>query len=491
MGRMSRGTNVWVGIVALAAATTVSGAMRSDPRTVHIGLSAGPGSVQILPGQPTQVMRFTGHVISGPPEAVQAIPGSYLGPVVRLRTGDTAMVTFANNLAEETIVHWHGLNVPESQDGHPRYAMEPVHSRTYRFPIINRAGTYWYHPHPHMRTGPQVYSGLAGLFIVEDKEEQALPMPRGEFDVPLVIQDRIIGANNQFVYTTTAMQGLLGDRILVNGKLNHVHSAATRVYRLRVLNGSNARIYKLGWGDGTPMTVIGNDGGLLAAPVTKPYITLAPGERAEVWADFRARPVGSQVTLRSLSFTGASAGGNPPMPQGAAFDVMRFSIDRSEAETLTLPQQLTTIEPYLPQNAANWNNPRTFNISMAQGEFRFNNRTFEMTAVAPEEIVRKDDLEAWVFTNTTGMLVMAHPIHLHGAHFQVYSRGITAAQQANWETVRHGYIDEGWKDTFMIYPGETVRILVKHGPYTGLFLYHCHNLEHEDMGMMRNFRIDP
>jgi blue copper oxidase len=477
-----------LGTLILALAHAVAAGQTPD---VHLMLKASPGQVQILPGNPTSVWRYEGSVVEGRPGSLQAIPGSYLGPILRMRTGDLAMVTFLNNLAEETVVHWHGLNVPDLQDGHPRFAMAPGHAKTYHFPVINRAGTYWYHPHPHMRTGPQVYAGLAGLFIVEDEEEQALALPRGEYDVPLVIQDRIFSAANQFQYTTTAMQGLLGDRILVNGRVDAVHSCATRIYRLRILNGSNARIYKLGWGDGSPVTVIGNDGGLLAAPVTKPYITLAPGERAEVWADFRNRPVGTQVVLRSLAFSGASAGGTPPMPQGAAFDVMRFSIDRSEAETLTLPQQLTTIGPYLPANAVNWNNPRTFEISFAAGQFRFNNRTFEMTAVAPDEIVRKNDIEAWVFTNTTGVMIMAHPIHLHGAHFQIYSRSIAPAQQANWETVRHGYIDEGWKDTFMIYPGETVRILVKHGPYTGLYLYHCHNLEHEDMGMMRNFRIDP
>jgi blue copper oxidase len=477
----------------LAGAAVISAASVGlcDPPDVEIELHVEPWSVQIQPGAETEVLRFNGGLIHGPTTALQSIPGSYLGPVMRFRKDDRVAITVVNALNEETVAHWHGLNVPDVVDGHPRFALHPGESRRLTFDIINRAGTYWYHPHPHMRTGPQVYAGLAGLLIVEDDEEQALPLPRGEYDVPLVIQDRIIDAGSQFVYAPTAMQGLLGDRILVNGHLNYVHSCATRIYRLRLLNGSNARIYKLGWDDGSPMTVIGNDGGLLAAPVVKPYITLAPGERVEVWADFSARTVGSQVVLRSLSFTGASAGGVPPMPQGAVFDVMTFSIDRSRTETLTLPAQLTAIEPHLPQNAVNWNDPRTFAISFAAGEFRFNNRTFEMLGVAPDEIVKAGDLEAWVFTNTSGMMLMAHPIHLHGAHFQIHSRTVTAAQQANWETVRHGYIDEGWKDTFLMMPGETVRILVKHGPYPGLYLYHCHNLEHEDMGMMRNFRIDP
>jgi blue copper oxidase len=483
------------GVVVWAAAMLagVLGSVHSvaAPPDVHVELHARPGTVQVLPGAATQVWRYTGVLDIGPPSAMQAIPGSYLGPVLRARQGDDVMITLFNDLPEETVAHWHGLNVPDLMDGHPRFAIAPAENKVYRFEVVNRAGTYWYHPHPHMRTGPQVHAGLAGMLIVEDDEEQALALPRGEYDLPLVIQDRIINAANQFVYNPTAMQGLLGDRILVNGKLDYVHSCATRIYRLRILNGSNARIYKLGWEDGGPMTVIGNDGGLLAAPVSKPYVTLAPGERAEIWADFSTRTVGSQVVLRSLSFTGASAGGVPPMPQGAAFDIMRFSIDRSESETLTPPQQLSTIVPYDPQSAVNWNNPRMFAISMVAGEFRFNNRTFEMLGVAPDEIVRKGDLEAWVFTNTSGMLLMAHPIHLHGAHFQIHSRTITAAQQANWETVRHGYIDEGWKDTFLMMPGETVRLLVKHGPFTGLYLYHCHNLEHEDMGMMRNFRIDP
>ena len=178
----------------------------------------------------------------------------------------------------------------------------------------NRAGTYWYHPHPHGITGPQVYSGLAGLFLVSDDEEKAAGLPTGEYDIPLVIQDRAFDNNNQLVYLSgqrmEQMTGFLGDWILVNGQPDFILPVATHAYRLRLLNGSNSRIYRLAWQDGSPLTVIGTDGGLLEKPVYRRYVMLGPGERLELWADFSKYPVGSETALVSLPFdAGALAGG--------------------------------------------------------------------------------------------------------------------------------------------------------------------------------------
>lgn len=458
--------------------------------TVEIDLTAAPGEVELFPGAPTRVLQYTGVVTSGDPSTVQPIPGSYLGPIFRLDRGDRVKVRFVNQTGEPSIVHWHGLVVPDEMDGHPRFAVPDGAEYTYEFTVDNRAGTYWFHPHPDMLTGGQVYRGLAGLFLVSDAEEAALDLPRGEYDLPLVIQDRTFDLSNQFVYDTGGMMGgALGNRILVNGAVSAVQSVATRVYRLRLLNGSNSRIYKLAWEDGTPMTVLGTDDGLLAASVSRPYVTLAPGERVEVWADFRARSVGTELKLRSLAFT-ASGLGSGTLPNGAALDVTTFSFDRAESETLVLPASLTSISPFDPADAVNAGNPRSFAASFDGGNWLLNGREFEMTEVLPNEIVQLGDLEIWELTNVSSMMLMPHPLHVHAVQFQVYERTILPSQAGDYATLKDGYVDSGWKDTVLLFPGERVKLLMRFGPYPGLFNYHCHNLEHEDRGMMRNFRIE-
>src|SRR5688572_26490357 len=235
---------------------------------VELELTAAPGEAAVLPGAPTRVWKFTGRVVRGPAGALTTLPGSYLGPVIRLRRGQRVRIRFRNELGEPSIVHWHGLDVPARADGHPRLAIESGREYVYDFDVINRAGTYWYHPHPHMRTGAQVYQGLAGLLIVSDSEEEALGLPAGDGELLCVLQDRRFDARNQFVYAgggmgmaamMQTMNGWLGDHILLNGRPRPTLLVDRRTYRVRILNGSNARIYKLGWSDGSPLTVIGGD----------------------------------------------------------------------------------------------------------------------------------------------------------------------------------------------------------------------------------------
>jgi FtsP/CotA-like multicopper oxidase with cupredoxin domain len=216
----------------------------STGELVEISVRAARASYDILPGGETRVWQYQGSLLKGPPDSLQTLPDSYLGPILHLRRGQTLKVHFDNQINEPSVVHWHGLSVPDEMDGHPRHAIEHGQSYTYEFPILNRAGTYWYHPHPHQRTGPQVYYGLAGLLIVSDDEESALGLPAGEFDLPLVIQDRSFDSHNQLDYSGNPMVGFLGERVLVNGQANYTLEVASAPYRLRLLNGSNARIYK-------------------------------------------------------------------------------------------------------------------------------------------------------------------------------------------------------------------------------------------------------
>ncbi len=496
---------------------------------LEVRLRAVESEVPILAGNPTRVWTYQGEVIRGDTASLQVIPNSYLGPIFRVRQGQHVRINFVNDLTEESIVHWHGLILPEAMDAHPRYAIAPSETYTYDFEVINRAGTYWYHPHPHGATATQVYNGLAGLFIVADDEETAVGLPSDAYDIPLVFQDRSFDADNQLVYITggmmtqmmTEMMGFLGDNILVNGKPEFELDVETRAYRLRLLNGSNFRILKLGWDDGTPLTVIGTDGGLLEAPVERSYVTLSPAERIELWVDFSGRAVGSQLVLKSLPFSGVEMGGTmmggmempetTTLPQGEEYPVLKVNIVQESTETMTLPERLSTIERYNLSDAINADAPRTFEIAMINEGWSLNGRTFEMDGVADDEIVQANTLEVWEFVNVVNdgqmggmgnmpgmggsndMMTgdqMAHPMHIHGVQFQVLERTVDDAFREGRESVRAGYVDEGWKDTLLLMPGERVKLLMRFGSDPGLYVFHCHNLEHEDLGLMRNYRVE-
>lgn len=385
---------------------------------VEIEFIARVAEVPILRGAHTSVFKYDGKVLRGPQSALKTM-SSYLGPIMRLAHGQKVRIFYYNKLPEPSIMHWHGMHVPQKMDGHPMSVIEPGERYVYEFEVKNPAGTNWYHAHPHDMTGPQVYRGQAGLITVTDEEEQKLGLPDGEYDIPLIIQDRRFTAGNQLQYIFgmhERMSGFLGDTILVNGQADTVIPVKTRAYRVRVLNGSNSRIYKLGWEDGTPLTAIGTDGGLLEAPQTRPYIMLAPAERVELWVDFSGRKPGTDLWLRSLEYE-------------------------------------------LPQMGA-------MGMGGGMGGMRGG---------------RMGGME---------MMAMPHPIHLHGQQFRVVSRTMTHKDTGSYATVREGFINSGWKDTVLVMPGEEIDIIKPFEDYTGLFLYHCHNLEHEDLGMMRNFYVN-
>lgn len=472
--------------------------------SLDLSFTAVPTEVQIRAGAPTSVLTYQVTASSGPGGGVIPIAGAYLGPVIRVRRGDRFRARLSNGVGEPTNVHWHGLLVPAAMDGHPTDTVEPGGALTYEFPVRNRAGTYWFHPHPEGRTATQVYRGLAGLFLVGDDEEDASELPSDDLDVPLVIQDRTFDGRNALWYSDGGMMGIgpgsgfLGDTFVVNGTSSFVLSVARRVYRLRILNGCNARVLKLGWHDLTSLQAIGSDGGLLAAPVERDYLMLAPGERVDLWADFSDRSVGDELVLETRGYLGGSGGmgmGMPGMGSGPAngteLPILRVRVDRDEREPRALPERLSEIERLHPEDAVNANNPRTFRISLAgMMQWVLNGHSFEPTAVAANESVRLGSQETWVFENDTSPMAMMHPIHVHGVQFQVVSRSTSPFYAVEWESVRHGYLDEGWKDTVLVMPGERVQVVMRFTDYDGLFLYHCHNLEHEDQGMMRNYRID-
>lgn len=528
----------------------------------------------IASGPATQVQRYVGKLLKGPQNSLITLPNNYLGPILNLQKGQKVRVFFKNNLDQPNIIHWHGLHVPQRSDGHPMYTIEPGEQFVYEFEVLNRAGTSLYHSHAHDLTAEQVYRGMAGLIIVTDRAEQALDLPRGEFDLPLVIQDRKFDQSNQLQYIHAMherMMGFLGDHILVNGKPNAEFDVKTRAYRFRAVNGSNSRIYKLGWDDGTPLVAIGTDAGLLAKPETRPYIMLAPGERVDLWLDFSGRPVGKPMVLYSLPYSGALPGmmdekqrGQGMMhlalPQGGKFPIARFNIREKVSDSPKLPAMLVPFQRLTEQDVDNADKPIPITLAMQHMKPTLNGLSFSMDQVMDYERVALGSIkkisinhnhampgkggghgggkhgeqagtadagnhgqsggqhqggmmgmmhggqqEAGEHKGGMGMMgggmmgggmgggmmmEMAHPVHLHGQQFQILKRSAKMVKSADYDTVKDGFIDSGWKDTVLVMPGEEVEIIKPFQDYKGLFLYHCHNLEHEDLGMMRQYLVE-
>ena len=568
---------------------------------VEIDLICKPAEVSILPGQSTRVQKYFAKLVKGPANSLSEIPGSYLGPIMRFEKGQKIRINLHNQLNEVSITHWHGLHVPAEVDGHPLYAIEKGESFVYEFEMLNRASMNIYHPHPHNTTAKQVYHGLAGAILVNDVEERRLELPSGEFEVPIVIQDRRFDISNQFEYVHgmhDRMMGFYGDRILVNGRPNFKLDVASRAYRFRILNGSTARIYKLGWDDNSPVTVIGTDGGLLETPVNKPYVMLAPGERLDVWADFSGRKVGSQLVLRSRSFSGVlpkmaermmgSGMGmhRSAVPMGSDYPIFSINVTRQVSDSPRLPTQLSKIHHYTLDDAINPHKPVPIAISEGPMRMVLNGRPYAFNDIQPGERIPLDTVQLMEIFHAHGgsgghgeskgghgdqaaakpamqheqeapasegghkmggmgmmrgmqhreddkpqagggrrmgmmgmrhgnddgdhkmggmgmggmmgkdgggmgmMMSMAHPIHLHGQYFQIFSRSLDMAEGEGYATVKDGFIEGGWKDTVLVMPGERVKIIKPFEDFKGLFMYHCHNLEHEDMGMMRDFLVE-
>ena len=437
----------------------------------------------------------------------------YQNPIFRLESGNRFQATLHNTLPEPTIIHWHGLHTPAAMDGHPASTIGPGGRYDYDFTVRNRGGTYWYHTHAHELTAKQAYNGLASFFLVDDEDQRrlskALDLRLGETDVPLVIQDKQFDAAGRLRYQPNmheSMMGWLGDVILANLTPNAYLSVTPRVYRFRLLNGSNARIYRLAFVKGaTPLNfaVIGTDGGLLDQPQTVAEAYLAPGERLDVLFDMGQAKPGEDVFLRSLAFdpmenegsTGNMGGmmgdmggmSSSRLPLGVEFNILKLSVTPGERLSTPLPAKLSEIRTIPTEGAPE----RKIELSMGQMRFLINGRTFRLDEISFE--VKRGAVEIWSISNPA--LSMPHPMHIHGFSFQVVERvnsprQITAdARFGRGRTVS----DLGWKDTVLVWPGETVKIAIDFGhafPGDQTYVFHCHNLEHEDAGMMVNFRVN-
>ena len=416
---------------------------------------------------------------------VYTLNGSLPSPTIRVKRGETLDISYQNRLKEESIFHWHGLTVPPDMDGHPKDVIKPGETYDYRFNISQRAATHWYHPHPHGRTGSQIYHGLAGFFIVEDEEEQSLNLPSGEYELPLIIQEKQINDQGKAVYDLNMMDrmmGFFGNQLFVNGIHAPYHEVANRFYRLRLLNSSNARILELSLSDDNSFYVIGSDGGLLDRPYEVSSVTLAPAERADLLVDFGQYETGDTLRLIAHHVNGMGNMMNGMMDNGGmmqeqqrsdeAAPLIEFRVTKEEQESFQLPETLAGLS--FPDEA-DAERTRRFDLSMKmmQGS-SINGRFFEMLRV--DEEVPQGALEVWEFRNDR---MMPHPMHIHATQFKVLSRS-----QGNLSPR-----ERGWKDNVLVNSGETVRVLVKFDAPKGMYVFHCHNLEHADNGMMANFKV--
>jgi spore coat protein A len=431
--------------------------------------------VEILPGLTTEIWGYN---------------GLFPGPTIRSRRGRQVVVRHRNDLSVPVAVHLHGGKNPPESDGYPTDLVLPARgwsgdhphggrvetgAKEYVYPLDQPAATLWYHDHRMDFTGPQVYRGLAGFHLVTDDEEAALPLPGGERDIPLMICDRSFHEDGSFRYpsldpeladragvTHEFMKGVLGDVILVNGAPWPVLEVTAARYRFRLLNASNARRYKLTLDppppEGAAFTQIGSDAGLLGRPQPLDEIPIAGAERFDVVVDFSRYPPGTKITLRN---TAAS---------GPAGEVMRFDVVRTGKDDSTVPTALVDFEP-LSRSSATTTRKFDFNQRNDDG-WDINGKVFDPDRDDAQP--RLGATEIWKFDGDAD-----HPIHLHLAHFQVLSRNGNDPRPA----------DAGWKDTVDLQSGKEIEVIARFTGYRGRYVFHCHNLEHEDMGMMANLRV--
>ncbi len=387
--------------------------------------------------------------------------GSYLGPVIRLTRGQEVNMHVKNALTEDTSVHWHGLEVEGTQDGGPHQVIPSGNLWEPSFTVNQPASTLWFHPHVIGTTATQVYYGLAGLILIDDEVSLSLNIPDeyGVNDIPLIIQDRSFAEDGSFIYFDNMMDGALGTHIMVNGAVEPHLDVEQVKMRFRIVNGANARNFDLKLSDGKTFHQIASDGGFLEAPVESTAMLLSPGERGEIIIDFGGYSEGDTVELKS----------NDKL-------VMTFTVGGEKEDTTEIPEKLAVVEKY---DEADASSIRTIEMDGMGHMVTLNGEKFDMHRI--DDYVTLGETEIWEITSDNAMMMSStgHPFHIHGTQFQILTR----------DGREPPLNEQGWKDTVFVSLGETVRIIVKFH-YRGVFMYHCHILEHEEAGMMGQLEVN-
>ena len=437
-----------------------------------IRLVAQPADVPLLPGRKTRMWTFNGE---------------FPGPTIRRVSGRRTRVTVEHRLprsADSLTIHHHGGHQPSSEDGQPeRHVIAPGKARTYTYDLREdgapeRGAMQWYHDHSHGRTTRNVWRGLAGMVILDDPAEVRLGLPRGEFDLPMMIGDRSFDENNQLVdpvMGTPPFDDVFGEHLLVNGVPEPYLDVAPRRYRLRLLNASVFRIYNLALSDGSAFLQVGTESGLLPAPVRRTQVLLGPGERVDLVVDFAGKR-GKEIDLKSVAASGTSY---VPRTTPAIAPLLRFRVRKAAREDSRVPAKLRP----LPKWAAGLSTTPDRIWSFGNGldpkggtAWTINGLAFDHHRVDARPAL--GSTETWMLVNTSPT-TMSHYIHIHDVDWVVLSRN--GAPPAPDEA--------GLKETFRLDPGEVVVIGSKFTDHLGPYMLHCHMLQHEDHGMMTTFEV--
>jgi spore coat protein A len=446
--------------------------LRRPPRAVPVGTTPEGLPMYVMHQREAEAQILPGF----PKTRIWGYDGTTPGPTVRMKVGEKIVVRQVNGLQTPTTVHMHGGDTAPEFDGHPLALVSPGTYFDHVYTGEDESATMWYHDHAIFRTGFNVYQGLAGFFFVSDANERSLPLPKGRFDVEMAIQDRLFDRNAQLVYPfddpetgLPVRQGVFGDTLLVNGQPTPFMKVERRKYRFRILNGCNARALRLKLSTGEAMTVIGNEHQLFEHPVDVDRFSIYPAERMNVVIDFAKYPVGSKIELRNVF---QDDPGDPFDPM-ATRRVMRFDVDADAVDPSRVPNDIAPQEPDgTPTVFRDWVFERE------GGEWVINGKTFDADRVDAEIV--HDTTEVWTLINQGGGWI--HPIHPHLIEFKILDRN--GKPPAPYEI--------GFKDVVSLGPNDVVRIIFTvDEENSGLYVYHCHNLEHEDHDMMTQIRFLP
>ena len=438
-----------------------------------------------------------------PPTRLWSYGGMVPGVQFETRRGQGLMVDWASELPKDhflpidyslhgaerglpavrSVVHLHGGRTPADSDGYPEEWYVPGQSRRYYYPNDQEAALLWYHDHAMGINRLNIYAGLLGLHVVRDDVEDALHLPSGKYEIPLVICDRDLRKDGQLSYPVSAdpehpwVPEAFGELHLVNGKIFPFHEVQPRKYRLRILNGANGRFYRLSFSESVDMHQIGSDQGLLPAPVKVTYVQLAPGERADLVVDF-SQSRGAQVVLNSDSF-----------------ELMQFKVSKAKvSDPSALPGSLRPVARIAEASSVLTRRltlDETQNMVAESMGMLLNKTPWHMPITEKPKL---GSTEIWEFVNLTDD---THPIHLHLVRFQVLDRRpFDGFQFMTAGTLRYtgpamppDQNELGWKDTVRVNAKTVTRIIVPFVGYAGRYVWHCHILEHEDNEMMRPYEV--
>ena len=416
----------------------------------------------------------------------------FWGPTLIFNKGDTVHLNVLNNLNDSTTIHWHGMHLPAVMDGGPHQVIPPGTLWQPYWKVTNNASTFWYHPHLHNMTMEHLTKGIGGFIIVRDSLEATLALPRtyGVDDLPIVLTSRSFDASNQFTVTNNINISEYGDTMLTNGTLKAQVSLPQQYVRLRILNAEVERGYNLGFSDNRTFYIIGNDGGLLNAPVAVTRVKLMVGERIEIMVNFGSDAIGSSLDLKAFNtgqvfgFPGAEpqqSGLNGSILNNRDFVVLHINVIATTANPITsVPAALANNIYWTASDATVM---RTVNVTPGSGvglsEFYFDNTAFALNNI--NKTINLNDIEKWTVVNNN---IFSHSFHIHDVEFKIVAR--------NGSAIGVGDYESGWKDTYYIPRGENATFVAKFEDYSDSihpFMYHCHFSNHEDGGMMGQFVV--